>query len=387
MEKIDNALVTSASGEVENIEEEYVRVGTTLFRIINQPMMNGSFRKMRVEWKMSIFRLDHGKDEAALIPKYDGFCTMPSHTDYRLNVNNFYNLYEPITHIPQEGEFNHIQSLIEHIFGEQYELGMDYLQLLYLKPTQKLPILLLVSEERNTGKSTFLNFLKALFQENVTFNTNEDFRSQFNADWAGKLMIVVDEVLLNRREDSERLKNLSTAHSYKMEAKGKDRYEVRKISRLGKDDTSFLQKLKDEIPAFLYHLQHRNLTTKEESRMWFSPSLIRTEALEKIIRCNRSRIELDMAELLLDIMDTMQVDVVDFCINDLLALFNYSMVKMERHQVRNVLQQYWKLEPASNALSYSTYQISVLPGQKYSASSKKVGRFYTVTREKLKDYR
>ena len=94
-----------------------------------------------------------------------------------------------------------------------------------------------------------------------------------------------------------------------------------------------------------------------------------------------------MAELLFDIMDTMQVDVVDFCINDLLTLFNYSMVKVERHQVRNVLQQYWKLEPAPNALSYSTYQISVLPGQKYSVSPKKVGRFYTVTREKLKDYR
>ena len=43
--------------------------------------------------------------------------------------------------------------------------------------------------------------------------------------------------------------------------------------------------------------------------------------------------------------------------------------------------------PAPNALSYFTYQISVLPRQKYSASSKKVGRFYTVTREKLKDYR
>ena len=87
---------------------------------------------------------------------------------------------------------------------------MDYMQLLYLQPTQKLPIVLLVSEERNTGKSTFLNFLKAVFENNVTFNTNEDFRSQFNSDWAGKLLIVVDEVLLNRREDSERLKNLST---------------------------------------------------------------------------------------------------------------------------------------------------------------------------------
>lgn len=88
------------------VEDEYVRIGTTLFRILNQPMMNGSFRKMRVEWKMSVFRQDHSKDEAAQIPKYDGFCTMPSHTDYRHNVNNFYNLYEPITHTPAEGDFH-----------------------------------------------------------------------------------------------------------------------------------------------------------------------------------------------------------------------------------------------------------------------------------------
>lgn len=88
-----------------------------------------------------------------------------------------------------------------HIFGKQYNLGLDYLQLLFLQPLQKLPILLLVSEERNTGKSTFLNFLKAVFGDNVTF-TNEDFRSQFNSDWTGKLLIVVDEVLLNRREDA-----------------------------------------------------------------------------------------------------------------------------------------------------------------------------------------
>ena len=27
------------------VEDEYVRIGTTLFRILNQPMMNGSFRK------------------------------------------------------------------------------------------------------------------------------------------------------------------------------------------------------------------------------------------------------------------------------------------------------------------------------------------------------
>ena len=98
------------------------------------------------------------------------------------------------------------------------------------------------------------------------------------------------------------MKKLSTALSYKVEAKGKDRdeiaffakfvlcsnneylpviidagetrYWVRKIDRLQSDDTDFLQKLKAEIPAFLHHLQHRQLSTEKKSRMWFTPSLL-----------------------------------------------------------------------------------------------------------------
>ena len=280
--------------------ENFIRVGTTLYKIVNQPRITGGFVKKRIAWNVETLRQDHGKDFLATVPKYDGFCTIPDHVNYQPVVDKFLNLYEPIEHQSKEGVFPHVESLIRHIFGEQYELGMDYLQLLYLQPVQKLPILLMVSEERNTGKSTFLNFLKAVFQNNVTFNTNEDFRSQFNSDWAGKLLIVVDEVLLNRREDSERLKNLSTTLSYKVEAKGKDRdeisffakfvlcsnneslpviidmgetrYWVRKINRLDSDDTDFLQKLKAEIPAFLYFLQHRTLSTQKESRMWFAPS-------------------------------------------------------------------------------------------------------------------
>ena len=250
-------------------ESPFVRVGTTLYKIVNQPRLNGGHIKKRIVWNNETLRQDYGKDYLASVPKYDGFCTVPDHVNYCHVIDNFLNLYEPIGHEPKEGDFSHIQVLVRHIFGEQYELGMDYLQLLYLQPVQKLPILLLVSEERNTGKSTFLNFLKAMFRNNVTFNTNEDFRSQFNADWAGKLIIVVDEVLLNRREDSERLKNLSTTLSYKVEAKGKDRdeiaffakfvlcsnnenlpviidpgetrYWVRQIHRLEIDDTNFLQ--------------------------------------------------------------------------------------------------------------------------------------------------
>ena len=386
-------------------EEEYMRVGTTLYKVVNQPCANGGYEKKRVVWNNSTLRQDYGKNYLATVPKYDGFCTVPNHLNYQKEIEGFLNLYEPIEHKPQQGDFSHIQSLMRHIFGEQYELGMDYMQLLYLQPTQKLPIVLLVSEERNTGKSTFLNFLKAIFKDNVTFNTNEDFRSQFNSDWAGKLLIMVDEVLLNRREDSERLKNLSTTLSYKVEAKGKDRneigffakfvlcsnnehlpviidagetrYWVRKIGRLQCDDTDFLQKLKDEIPAFLYFLIHRELSTKKESRMWFAPKLIETEALRKIIRSNRNRLEIEMADLLLDIMAKMEVETVSFCLNDIIPLLLCSQVKAEKPQVRKVLQECWKLSPAPNGLTYTTY-VYGCNGRYHTR--KDVGRYYTVTK-------
>ncbi len=207
-------------------EDRFERIGTTYYKIVRQPNAAGQLIERSIPWTIEAIRQDYGKDFLANVPKYDGFCCVPSHLDYQPVVGNFKNKYSPLSHIPAEGEWQCIESLVRHIFGEQYELGLDYLQILYTMPLQKLPILLLVSEERNTGKSTFLNFLKLLFEANVTFNTNENFRSQFNDDWNGKLVIVVDEVLLNKREDSERLKNLSTTRNYKMEAKGRDREEV-----------------------------------------------------------------------------------------------------------------------------------------------------------------
>ena len=390
--------------------EEFIRVGTTLYKIVEQPTLNGGYVRKRIAWNNETLRQDYGKDYIGSVPKYDGFCTVPEHVSYQPVISKFLNLYEPIDHRPIQGDFPHIQSLVRHIFGEQYELGMDYLQLLYLQPVQKLPILLLVSEERNTGKSTFLNFLKALFQNNVTFNTNEDFRSQFNSDWAGKLLILVDEVLLNRREDSERLKNLSTTLSYKVEAKGKDRdeiaffakfvlcsnneylpviidagetrYWVRKIDRLQSDDTDFLQKLKMEIPAFFHFLIHRELSTKKESRMWFAPSLLHTEALRKIIRSNRNRLEIEMHELILDIMESVGTDTFSFCPNDILVLLVNTQVKAEKHQVRKVLQECWELAPAQNGLTYTTYQLNYNRECRYEPI-RRVGRFYTITKKQL----
>ena len=68
-------------GNFEN--EEFIRVGTTLYKLVNQPRLNGGYVKKRIVWNNETLRQDYGKDYLATVPKYDGFCTVPDQVDYR----------------------------------------------------------------------------------------------------------------------------------------------------------------------------------------------------------------------------------------------------------------------------------------------------------------
>lgn len=389
--------------------DKYIRIATTLYKIVRKPLHSGDFYEMRIPWNYDTLRQDHTKEFIASIEKYDGFCCVPSHTDYQRTIGTFLNEYDPIEVAPIQGYFPKINDFLNHIFGEQLSIGLDYLQLLYTQPLQRLPILLLVSKERNTGKTTFLNLLKAIFGSNMTFNTNEDFRSQFNSDWATKLIVAVDEVLLDRKEDSERIKNLSTARSYKAEAKGKDRneieffakfvlcsnnelnpiyveqgetrYWVRKVPPLLYDNPQFFSEIKKELPAFLYFLFHRTLTTTNDSRMWFHSDLLVTDALRKIINHNRNKIENEMIQLISEIMEVQKIDTLLFCIVDMVSMLEVRGLKSEHNYLRKILQHNWELRP-SEPQHYTSYRLQ------YDNSIEqtfKIGRCYTITKTKLND--
>lgn len=390
------------------MEEKYIRVATTLYKIVRKPLLSGDFMEVRMVWNYDTLRQDHPKDFIAQIQKYDGFCCVPSHINYKRTIGTFLNDYEPIEVVPAQGEFPEITAFLQHIFGEQYKMGLDYLQLLYTKPLQRLPIILLVSKEKNTGKTTFLNLLKAIFGANMTFNTNDDFRSQFNSDWATKLIVAVDEVLLDRKEDSERIKNLSTARSYKAEAKGKDRneveffakfvlnsnnelnpiyieqgetrYWVRKIPTLLHDNPDLLSEMKKELPALLWHLQHRQLSTVNESRMWFRHDLLITNALRKMINHNRNKTEGEMLQILAEIMETEQLNELMFCVVDMVNMLEVSGLRVEHPHLRRILQHNWELQPTQTSQYYSTYTL------RYDGSTERktgTGRYYTLTKERL----
>ena len=85
-------------------KEEFIRVGTTLYKIVNQPRIDGGYVRKRIAWNSETLRQDYGKDYMASVPKYDGFCTVPDHVGYKPVVGKFLNLYEPISHVPRQGD-------------------------------------------------------------------------------------------------------------------------------------------------------------------------------------------------------------------------------------------------------------------------------------------
>lgn len=385
---------------------EYVRIGTDYYKICNVPLFSGDTNKTLIKWTKGELITDKGKDYLNTIKKYDGFITIPDHQNYQQEISSFYNQYEKIEHKLSKGSFQITEGFLKHIFQDQYELGLDYLTILWQLPTQILPILCLVSNSRNTGKTSFLKWLKLIFQGNMTINKNEDFRSRFNSDWASKLIISVDEVLLDKREDSERIKNLSTAGSYKVESKGKDkietnffgkfilcsnneenfiqideneiRYWVIKVNSFLVEDVDMLEKLKNEIPHFLHYLNTRKIVSERKTRMWFTKQQIYTPALDKVVKGNKTYLSQEIKEIIIDDFVAFEVDVLRYTATDLFEKLNKG-VRTNRSRISKCLKDDYKLEPYNG--SYKKYFLTLNTSQKTIVDFEtKKGRYYEFTK-------
>ena len=106
--------------------EVFIRVGTTLYKVVDQPNISGGKVRKRIPWNMETLRQDYGKEFIKYVHKYDGFCTVPEHVNHRTVIDGFLNLYEPIGHKPMQGDFPNIKKLVSHIFGEQYAENGGY---------------------------------------------------------------------------------------------------------------------------------------------------------------------------------------------------------------------------------------------------------------------
>lgn len=383
----------------------YIQIGCNLYLRYLALDASGHWTLTIKPWSASQLKRDlrdAGRSrDVDLIPRYISMGSYPSHLNYQDCLGGNYNTYLPLMHQPSPGKWPSIEKMMRHIFGTQYELGLDYIQILYTDPKQMLPILLLVSKARQTGKTTFINFLKEIFGGNAAIVNNESLRSKFNSDRAGKLLVMCDEAMQNKKEDSERLKALSTAIKDYLEYKGMDRFEIDsfikivlcsnnvvdpvyidneevrywviEVPPIDDDNPNFLEAMKREIPAFLYHLLHRKLSVPTaQSRMWFRPEDLATPALARIKRMCRPTVELDLAEFLLDVMDHYGVDLLQYTNSDL-----QSMLKLHGRDIRDahrIVCKVWDVPRSANKMAYDLY------AEWNNTSCRAYGRYYTFTR-------
>lgn len=397
--------------------DQYARIGCEYFKTQLKPTPQGGEEKILAAWKKTTIVDDYVKKGFPQfidqIPRYEGFCNVPGHQHFEPVINGWYNLYYPLPHVPERGEWPVTKRFLEHIFGDQLEIGLDYITLLYRKPTQILPVLCLVSKEKGTGKSTFGKWLKRVFGNNATFINNEDLHDPINAHYATKLLIIVEEGFIEKRITKERIKSMSTAESiqYRTMYKGKQevgfvgkfiinsndeefflrveegdvRWWVRKVPIVPAKEynPNLLDKMEEEIPAVLDYLKHRSMKHPEaRHRAWFEPKLLETDALRKLIRANRSYLAKDLDELISNLFIELQVRILEIPLGDIHTMIQASGGKYRMSEIRERIKREYNIS-ASTPKKFKAYFKQVMDGG-YSREYKiKTGRVFSF---KIEDF-
>ena len=362
-------------------------VGDEFFEEVQMPSAKqGVSRRELVHRKKETLSARYGKYFLKYLKYYHGFVNVPNHFNYERIIEwedkEFFNKYFPFPHLPEKGKWEHIELFLKHIFGEQiithpktkqkipnWHLGLDYLQLLLMMPTHALPILVLYSPENQTGKSTFGELCYKMLGDNVVFIGNSDLQSDFNEVYAGRLLAICEETLLERRRDAERIKNMSTASRMTINPKGQkqysidffckfqfysnnqrmvyvtrhdDRYWILKVKPvpIEKRDPLLKEKMWAEIPAFIHFLKNRKLVTKYESRMHFNPELLRTDVFMDTVRLNEPSAVTDLREAIRDMFYDLGEDVriIEMPLKNILEEF--FTPKTNRVWVQEILRDY-----------------------------------------------
>jgi len=223
------------------------------------------------------------------------------------------------------------------------ELIMDYLAIAWKNPTQRLPILSLISKERSTGKTTFLQLIGLMFQINAKMVSMTDLSSDFNILWGLANFIMVDEARIPKNLMAK-IRNESTSRSRTINAKYLPHFQIRNCSKFvmasneienfadidleenryfvievqsfpsGAEKPNYVELMERELPHFLDFLtNHYQILSKEESRHWFNYEDYKTPALQKITKSSKSFVY-QKVEDTLEYMNDLSVENSDECL-------------------------------------------------------------------------
>jgi|GEM_PF-157927 len=360
-----------------NEADRYIRVGTNYFKIISKSDRFGINRSEIKVWTADTLKQDFGKTILDKIQKYDDFTILPDNLYYTPVVNNCYNLYHPFTHQPSPGTWDWTEILIRHIFGEQYDLGIRYLQILYLHPERLMPILVMVSRERQTGKTTFLNWLNMIFGDNMAMVSPDDLINGFNSTYASSNIVAVEETLIEKAITVEKIKALATSKFISINQKFISQYKVPffgkiiltsnnedKFARIDEDEIRFfirkvgVPKIENhnieadmvaEIPAFLHHLTTLPPADFTHDRTGFTPAELQNTSLSVVKDESKSGLYRSIQIFIEDLFLNERSGESEFYA-DAISIKNRFFLhdsKIDLAYIRNVLKNEFNIAPAS----------------------------------------
>ena len=319
----------------QNGLSDYIRVGNKYYRADNYDI---------TLWDKSTIRDDFGSRalQSPQLRKYRGFINEPNYLEHiehlTVGEHTFYNTFRyPVWEL-KKGEFPTITKLLKRVFigdeEDQYEIGLDWIQLLITKPKQRTRALALVSIDGEAGKDTFMNWLTGIVGENGIVLNGDEIDDNFNNLWARKHVICLNEVALGNVEKKtrERIKNLLTGEKISVEGKGDNKYQIENYAKIvmatnnvydflrmdagdnrywvrkmralqkGDKDPRFIEKLEEETPYFLnWIINHRELYRKESAgRFWHSNEECWTQAGADVVDNSHSGLYEDILSVIED---------------------------------------------------------------------------------------
>ena len=382
----------------------YIRVGTDYYKVIGKRDRYGTIQTMLKAWGKEEIKQDHGKVMITDMAKFDDFTIVPDNKSFSPIIEGCYNLYNQFSHQPLEREATEADIptsmvLLRHVFGDQLEYGLRYLKLLYEYPRQILPILTLESKERETGKTTFLNWLQMIFGENSVMISPEELSATFNSMYANKNIIMIDETVVEKTSTLEKLKSITTAKSITVRAKHVQEYSVpffgkvilctnkvkdfmriddeeirfwvRKVSVIKEKNTQIEQELFNEIPALLKYLTQLPVIDFSKSRMVFTKEEIYTDELKVVKEESKSGLYKDLEIFIEDFFDKTPCEYFCATAKDIKEYWFRNDSKVSMSYIRKVLIDEVGMTPNDKTTRYT-------PFEDYNKFPQKVlGRFFT----------
>ncbi|MES2388024.1 MAG: DUF5906 domain-containing protein [Bacteroidota bacterium] len=428
----------------------YCRVGNDYYELIKKRVkkkeVDGKLLE-ELEWvrekrNIGTIQMDlkiegHKEDMLLKIPVYKGYANEPDFINYKQDIlvgehYKYLNLTYPLEHEPQPGDWSNIKMYLEHVFhnggDNKYDVGLDMIQMYYTMPTQRQRILVLLSKDRETGKSSFVFLMRKIFGQNMMSISNNDVQSQFNP-WVTKSLIAVDEGKITDPAAVEKIKSLITNDMVTMNDKNASLVEVQNhmkmimttnhindfvaideeenrwfVLTVGKIDKSrlignLLDLMVEEIPAFLYYLKNRRLVHYcTKSRFAIPDEVCETEALKAVKASSKSyiaqRVERFVIDYFNDFGSRLKED--NFRMNAkglFAALFPTGSSTRDEHDLKNCMEnefgmflskhstswKQYRFKPESVVVSYSDDEIIELEIEPYDAS----GKYYVFEKAKF----